>query len=903
MFNTIKNIYDMMKNNRYKLFLLLILLNSKEVLANSYVVSSYNELMNLNLSSGDTVVVNGMITLENNIDNKFDGLDLNFVGANENSGFNGDNKYYGFVFNQPSTITFKNFIFEDFANSTNFGGVVGYDGINDNLHLFSTYGDRLIFRNNAGDSNGVLYSLGGNLQIQSNNYGNITFENNSSLYAGGAISLERYANLQIETNSNGQVNFIGNRKTFDSSSSGSLFNAGGGAIINQQSSLNIMANSGSINFINNYAVSGQGGAIYNFSGTAFNITANGGAVNFLNNTAEINGGAIFNNDGNFDIIANSGSVNFYGNKANEGGGAIYLYDNTGYNTNTEVNIISNGGSVNFLNNTAGTFGGAININEAGSTINLTANGGNITFSNNTDSNGYNAIYITGSSSENTTINANASYGSSITFNDSITGSTNNVQNQVLNINNNFSNGEININDSLSNLVINIYNGTINIGEYNGRYGNFDSSNTLNLYGGNINLFNSHTDNLILTTLDGNVNVGLEIDMSNLNNSDTISKATNFNYISGGINISKIKLINEIQNNLTLHMDQATNIYEFISFNNLEIESNIFDYEVSYNEETNDLNFVLLRNIIGNDAKIYNQEILNVPISTFAGSYLSQLNVYDQVLNSDFNNSNRWRFYFKPFFASEDIDLKYNLDTRTKSYGGIVGFDSSTFDLNSVYDFKGTFGFYTGYVGSHSKYKNVKVNQDGALIGLKLDTLFGKKLFATLATNAIFFDNEAKYENVENNFDSYLISFAFKTGYNFDYNVFDDSILTIQPSLNLFYSLIHNNGYTTQNNAFIKTNNMIDIFTLSPEIKIKLSLFDNTFIPYLNIAGVFNMNNSTNFMVDSFKLIDFMLKNYAEYSIGFDKTFRNEEIKLFSNIGYRSGGRDGFNLNIGINLAF
>ena len=99
MFNTIKNIYDMMKNNRYKLFLLLILLNSKEVLANSYVVSSYNELMNLNLSSGDTVVVNGMITLENNIDNKFDGLDLNFVGANENSGFNGDNKYYEFVFN------------------------------------------------------------------------------------------------------------------------------------------------------------------------------------------------------------------------------------------------------------------------------------------------------------------------------------------------------------------------------------------------------------------------------------------------------------------------------------------------------------------------------------------------------------------------------------------------------------------------------------------------------------------------------------------------------------------------------------------------------------------------------------------------------------------------------------
>ena len=301
--------------------------------------------------------------------------------------------------------------------------------------------------------------------------------------------------------------------------------------------------------------------------------------------------------------------------------------------------------------------------------------------------------------------------------------------------------------------------------------------------------------------------------------------------------------------------------------------------------------------------IYNQEVLSVPMSTFAGSYLSQLNVYNQILNNDFNYSHKKNIYFQPFFAKEDINLKYNLDTKTKTYGGIFGFDSAMFDLNCTYDFKGTLGFYTGYVGSNSKYLGVKVSQDGALIGLKFDTLFEKKLFTNLSANAIFFDNNIKYEGIENSFNSYLVSFALKSGYNFDYEIFNNSSLILQPSLKLFYSFIHNDEYTTQDDAFIKTNNVVDIFTVSPEIKIKLSLFDNTFIPYINVAGVFNINNTTNFMVDSFELIDFMLKNYVEYSIGFDKILKNQDIKLFSNVGYRDGGREGFNLNLGINFMF
>lgn len=890
--------------NTYSKFLfafIFLLLNSKNLLANQYTISSYNELMNLNLSSGDTIIVNGIINLEGNIDQKFDGLDLTFIGIDENSGFSGNNQYYGFVFKNSGIVLFKNIIFENFVNLTDFGGVVGYEGPNDNLHFFSANNDILIFKNNIGDSNGVLYSLGGNIQLQSNNSGNIIFQNNSSTFAGGAISLERYASLEVETNTDGQINFIGNQKTYDASSGG--VKAGGGAIINQESSLNIVANSGSINFINNYVVTGQGGAIYNLDGTLFSITSNGGSINFLNNTAESNGGAIFNNGGDFTITSNSGSINFLGNKALDDGGAIYLFDNLSNGSETTMNIITNGGSINFLNNSATNLGGAIYNAEAGNTLNFTASGGNINFSDNTDSTGYNAIYATGDATGTTTINLNASSGNSILFNDSITGSSSNNQDQILNINNNSSTGTININDKVSNMTINIYDGSTNLGEYNGRYGNFDSSNVLNLYGGNITLFNNHTDNLVLTTLDGNVDLGLEIDMSNLANSDIISKASDFNYVSGGINISKIKLTHEIQNNLTIDMDQATNLYDFITFNNLIIESSIFNYDITYDTITHDLNFILLQNVIGDNANIYNQEILGIPISTFAGSYLSQLNIYNQILNFDFNNSNQLRFYIKPFFAKENINLKYKLDTKTKTYGEIIGFDSAMFDLNCLYDFKGTLGFYTGFVGSHSNYKNVRASQDGLLLGLKLDTLFEKNLFTKFAMNTIFFDNSIKYDGTENNFDSYLVSFGVKSGYNFNYNAINNYNIILQPSLSLYYSLIHNSEYTTQGNAFIKTNNMINIFTIAPEIKAKLPLFNNTFIPYINLAGVFNINNTNNFMVDSFELIDFMLKDYFEFNIGFDKKLLNRDINISSNLGYRIGGRDGLNLNLGINFMF
>ena len=893
-----------MKSNFGTNILIFLFLNINNLLANEYTISSYNELMNLSLSSGDTIIVNGMIALEGNIDRKFDNLDLVFVGANSNSGFSGNNQYYGFVFKNSGIVLFKNIIFENFVNLTDFGGVVGYEGPNDDLYFISSGQERLIFKDNVGESNGTLYSLGGKIYLSANNNGNITFINNSSTFAGGAISLERYADLEIKASSGGEINFTGNIKTYDSSSSGSAFNAGGGAIINQDSTLNIIADSGNINFVNNYAISGQGGAIYNLLGTSFNVeTNNKGNINFMNNTAELNGGALFNNGGNFNLTTNSGSINFIANKASQGGGAIFLYNNTTSPSNTIANITANGGNINFLNNSAGTLGGAINNEETGNTINLTASGGNINFSDNIDSSGYNAIYATGDATGTTTINLNASSSNSILFNDSITGSSGNNQYQILNINNNSSTGTININDKVSNMTINIYDGSTNLGEYNGRYGNFDSSNILNLYGGNITLFNNHTDNLILTTLDGNVNLGLEIDMSNLANSDVISKASDFNYVSGGINISKIKLTHEIQNNLTIDMDLATNLYDFITFNNLIIESSIFNYDITYDAITHDLNFILLQNVIGDNANIYNQEILGVPMSTFAGSYLSQLNIYNQILNFDFNNSNQLRFYVKPFFAKENNNLKYELKTKTKTYGEIIGFDSAMFDLNCLYDFKGTLGFYTGYVGSHSKYKNVKADQDGLLLGLKLDTLFEKKIFTKFAINAIFFDNTIKYDGLDNNFDSYLVSFGVKSGYNFDYNIINNYNVILQPAVNMYYSLIHNSNYITQGNAFIKTNNMVNIFTISPEIKAKLPLFNNTFIPYINLAGVFNINNTNNFMVDSFELIDFMLKDYFEFNIGFDKKLLNRDINISSNLGYRIGGRDGLNLNLGINFMF
>ncbi len=882
-----------------KYILLFFLLNIKNVYGAEYTISSYNELMNLNPISGDTIIINGIITLDNHIKDKFNGLDLTFQGKNENSGFDGDEKFYGFLFNTTHTVIFKNLIFENFKN-TEFGGVVGYDGNDENLHFLSASGNNIIFRNNLGDSNGTLYSFAGKLQLFSENSGMINFINNSSKLAGGAITIERNALLEIETNSNGQVNFINNKKFFDTTGSGSIFDAGGGAIFNNESRLNIRANSGSINFINNTSISGQGGAIYNFDGINFKIESNNdGSINFINNIAEKNGGAIFNNAGNIDLISNSGSINFLNNQALENGGAIFLFDSFSSNTDQTINIISNGGNINFVSNSAKILGGAIYNQEDGNIVNIIANNGNINFSDNLDSTGSNAIYFVGSNYKNTIINLNSSSNNSITFNDSINGSEGGSKFQILNINKNESSkptdGEININDKISNTTVNIYDGIINLGKYKNRYGYFDNSVILNLYGGDINLFNNHKDDLKITTLDGNINLGVEIDIGNLKNSDTISKDNDFNYISGNINISKIKLINEKQNDTTINIDEVSDLSQYIKFsNNLSVNGDIFNYEINYDSDHNNLTFHIIPGTNG-----YNKEILGVPISVFSGNYISQLNIYNQILNFDFNESNLLKFYFKPFFSNENISLKYNLTTKTNSYGGVFGFDSNTIYLTDFYDVMATFGLYTGYVGSNSKFNGLKNKQDGTLLGLKMNFLINKNFFTTFVTNIILFNNKIKYNGIDNEFNSYLTSFALKTGYNFTYNINESKLFTLQPSIMLSYSLIDNNDYITQSNVLIKTNNTINILTISPEIRLNLSILNNTFMPYFSISGFFNINNTNNFKANSIKLIDYMLKNYGEYTIGFDKFFINKNLKVFSSIGYRSGGRDGINLNLGI----
>ena len=135
--------------NTYSKFLfafIFLLLNSKNLLANQYTISSYNELMNLSLSSGDTIIVNGIINLEGNIDQKFDGLDLTFIGIDENSGFSGNNQYYGFVFKNSGIVLFKNITFENFVNLTDFGGVVGYEGPKDDLYFISSGQKRFYIR-------------------------------------------------------------------------------------------------------------------------------------------------------------------------------------------------------------------------------------------------------------------------------------------------------------------------------------------------------------------------------------------------------------------------------------------------------------------------------------------------------------------------------------------------------------------------------------------------------------------------------------------------------------------------------------------------------------------------------------------------------------------------------------
>lgn len=673
-----------MQNYRKILITIGFLFTTQYSMASTIEVTTFDQLMNTNPSSGDTIQILDNLTSDVNIGEKFLGIDINFDGQNYT--LDGLGQYGGFVINDNSSINqigMTNLTGQIYSNSHYAGALYNQMGSIDITNSF--------FTNNSANSGSINFGIGGaiyNLSGGTINVDSTLFEGNYSGGAsayGGAIA-NGYLSSAISTayinnsifknnygvadpfgqggaiynNGNIEINntqFIENHLQGSSGSlllGGALYNSGNmtvnsssfdGNYFNEAAQMSVsgsaIANTGTLNiansvFTNNKSVIGDGsvisgGTIYNansatIEGSVFsNNESNGGSQG-----TNIYGGVINNYTDSSTLVIKNSTFNSNVSVAGEGdrawGGVIYNDgDATIENSTIENNSISGG------NNTA-VQGGAI-YNTANGTVNII--GSNIE-NNKTVSKSENAlgggIYNLGTIIiENSNLENN--YGANGKLNDiyndngiiTVQGDgTTNILSGIAGsgtVNKNGS-GVFNLGGINENYTgnFNFEEGTINLLK-NASY--FSAANTVFNDGVNFNMQNGQINDINYgnLTLNGQSNLFADANLQS-KIMDTISA----NSINGSGNLFvKSVLIEGVPEGekITIPFANST-LKNYVSYQNKTIETPIYNYFSSYDNKSGDFNFT---------REGFNPSILVSPVAAQLGGYLVSLETYKNAFSN------------------------------------------------------------------------------------------------------------------------------------------------------------------------------------------------------------------------------------------------------------------------------
>lgn len=673
-----------MRNYKKILITFGLLFAAQYSMASTIEVTTFDQLMNTNPSSGDTIQILDNLTSDINIGEKFLGIDINFDGQNYT--LDGLGQYGGFVINDNSSINqigMTNLTGQIYSNSHYAGALYNQMGSIDITNSF--------FTNNSANSGSINFGIGGaiyNLSGGTINVDSTLFEGNYSGGAsayGGAIA-NGYLSSAISTayinnsifknnygvadpfgqggaiynNGNIEINntqFIENHLQGSSGSlllGGALYNSGNmtvnsssfdGNYFNEAAQMSVsgsaIANTGTLNiansvFTNNKSVIGDGsvisgGTIYNansatIEGSVFsNNESNGGSQG-----TNIYGGVINNYTDSSTLIIKNSTFNSNVSVAGEGdrawGGVIYNDgDATIENSTIENNSISGG------NNTT-VQGGAI-YNTANGTVNII--GSNIE-NNKTVSTSENAlgggiynlgtIIIENSNLENN-YGANGKLNDMYNDNGIITvqgdGATNILSGIAGSgtVNKNGS-GVFNLGGINENYTgnFNFEEGTINLLK-NASY--FSAANTVFNDGVNFNMQNGQINNINYgnLTLNGQSNLFADANLQS-KIMDTISA----NSINGSGNLFvKSVLIEGVPEGekITIPFANST-LKNYVSYQNKTIETPIYNYFSSYDNKSGVFNFT---------REGFNPSILVSPVAAQLGGYLVSLETYKNAFSN------------------------------------------------------------------------------------------------------------------------------------------------------------------------------------------------------------------------------------------------------------------------------
>ena len=448
-------------------------------------------------------------------------------------------------------------------------------------------------------------------------------------------------------------------------------------------------------------------------------------------------------------------------------------------------------------------------------------------------------------------------------------------------------------------------------------------NSITFNGGNLNLMNGVASNIKLGSLAlaNNSNLYLDVDLANAT-MDRFSDDTAVTYSSGTLNIAGLNLISDTAQeytsiNFTNNEDLKGHVAYTGSHTVSKALSPIYKYDVDYNNQTGNFGF----RRAGHNPSIYAGAV-----GAQVGSYLGQLNVYEQAFaNMDMlmlmskeqrmamKYANKYAAstsdliydgtkqipeqvaggWFRPFATFENVGLKGGINVQNIAYGSLFGGDSEIHELGHGWDAVVT--PYVGYLGSHQSYDGVGIYQNGGVLGLS-SAFYKGNFFTGLTANAGANVGEASTMYGNDTFTMLTAGIASKTGYNWE---LAKGKFIIQPSLLLSYTFVNTFNYRAASGVGINSDPIHGI-QVAPGVKF-IGNLKNGWQPYVGIQMVWNIVDQTRFQANEVALEQLSVRPYIQYGVGVQKRW-GERFTGFGQAMIRNGGRNGVALSVGFRWA-
>lgn len=459
-------------------------------------------------------------------------------------------------------------------------------------------------------------------------------------------------------------------------------------------------------------------------------------------------------------------------------------------------------------------------------------------------------------------------------------------------------------------------------------------NAITFNGGNLDLRNGIASNIPLygLALKSNSNIFVDVDLAN-KSMDKLT-AENSSYTGGKLNVAGMNLLSDAINDFTsINFTEDNNLKSNVAYtgDSQVAYSPIYKYNVNYN--ANNGNFEFKRGNGGgggNASNAFNPAVLTGPVGAQLGSYLTQLNTYEQAFaNMDMlmlmpraqriamKYANKYAstqgtgeggvitfspnqipeeqkgLWFRPFATFENVGLKNGPNVKNIGYGSLFGGDSDLLELKHGWDMQ--YSFYGGYNGSNQYYNGVSIYQNGGSLGAS-STWYKDNFFTGLTANVGANVGEASSMYGNEDFTMLATGIASKTGYNWE---LVNGKFIVQPSFLMSYTFVNTFDYT--NAAGVKiSSDPLHAIQIAPGLKF-IGNLKNGWQPYIGLQMVWNVMDRARFKANDVSLPNMSVDPYFQYGIGLQKRI-GDRFTGFGQAMLRNGGRNGIALQFGFRWA-